>query len=246
MTDRNASSSDVHPVSSLSFCGVVCASRRPSRISSRSPQWSASSITWLDTSRVVPRRASSWNWSHRSTRSTGSSPTVGSSSTSNSGCVTSAQASETRVRCPPERLPHKAVRWSVRPTASTASSAAFAVGPVQRREVAHVVDHPQVVVDGGVLRDIADAAAQFDGSGGPAEHRDRARRDELRADDAPHQRRLAAAGRTEQPGDGAPGDPHRDVVQGSALAANHRQMVDRNGGLGTRWINSSLDEVIMR
>ncbi len=40
-------------------------------MSSRSPQWSASSMTWLETSNVVPRLASWWNCCHRSTRSTG-------------------------------------------------------------------------------------------------------------------------------------------------------------------------------
>src|ERR1700722_17648906 len=45
MMDRNASSSDVHPVSSRSWVGVVWATKSPSRISNRSPQWSASSIT---------------------------------------------------------------------------------------------------------------------------------------------------------------------------------------------------------
>ena len=45
LMDRKASSSDVHPVSSRSWFGVVCATRWPSRISNRSPQWSASSIT---------------------------------------------------------------------------------------------------------------------------------------------------------------------------------------------------------
>ena len=53
--DRNASSSDVHPVSSRSWVGVVWATKLPSRISRRSPQWSASSMTWLETSSVVPR-----------------------------------------------------------------------------------------------------------------------------------------------------------------------------------------------
>ena len=38
MIDRNASSSELHPVSSRSWWGVVWATRCPSRISNRSPQ----------------------------------------------------------------------------------------------------------------------------------------------------------------------------------------------------------------
>ena len=62
----------------------------------------ASSITWLDTSSVVPAVARAWNARQSSARSTGSSPTVGSSSTSSSGRPSSAVASETRERSPPD------------------------------------------------------------------------------------------------------------------------------------------------
>lgn len=63
---------------------------RPSRISSSRWQRSASSITWLDTSTAAPPSAIRWNSSHRSRRSTGSRPTVGSSSSSSRGEPTSA------------------------------------------------------------------------------------------------------------------------------------------------------------
>ena len=75
----------------------------PSRISSRRSQWTASSMTWLEISSVAPSAASPANVRHRSARSTGSSPTVGSSSTSTSGRPSGAVASETLAR-PPERL----------------------------------------------------------------------------------------------------------------------------------------------
>ena len=90
------------PVCSSSAAGVAWVSMRPSRIRTSSSQRSASSITWLETSSARPRSASSWNVPQRSRRSTGSRPTVGSSRTSSSGLPTSAVASDTRARWPPE------------------------------------------------------------------------------------------------------------------------------------------------
>ena len=84
----------------------------------------------------------------------------------------------------------------------------------------------QVVVDGGVLRDVADAVPQFGRTCRTAQHRHRALGDDLGADDAAHQRRLAAAGRAEQAGDGAARDLHRDVVQRDALAADDPQILN--------------------
>ena len=71
---------------------VSSASSRPSRMSSSRSQRVASSMTWLLTSSVTPSPASRRNRSHRSRRSTGSSPTVGSSSTSSSGVPSRAAA----------------------------------------------------------------------------------------------------------------------------------------------------------
>ena len=77
--------------------GCVVGDKLPSRISSSRSQRPASSMTWLETNRVVPAAARAWKRAHRSWRSTGSSPTVGSSRTSSSGSASRAQASETRV-----------------------------------------------------------------------------------------------------------------------------------------------------
>lgn len=95
------------------------------------------------------------------------------------------------------------------------------VDSIQRREVANVVDDPQVVVNGRVLRHVPDSSAQCGRSGGMTEHGDRARGHDLSAHDAPHQRGLAATGRSEQPGDGAAGDPYREVLQCYVFATNH-------------------------
>ena len=70
----------------------------PSRSSSSRSQRLASSMTWLDTSSERPCAARRLKSSHRSRRSTGSSPTVGSSRTSSSGSPTRAAASEARER----------------------------------------------------------------------------------------------------------------------------------------------------
>ena len=79
-------------VCSRMWAGVSSAMIRPSRMSSSRSQRSASSITWLETKTAAPASASWWNSAHRSRRSTGSRPTVGSSRTSRSG------ASEQRDR----------------------------------------------------------------------------------------------------------------------------------------------------
>ena len=66
--------------------GVSSARIRPSRIRRRRWQRSASSMTWEETRRVAPRSsARRWKRLHRSRRSTGSRPTVGSSRTRSSG-----------------------------------------------------------------------------------------------------------------------------------------------------------------
>src|SRR6185369_17324130 len=97
---------------------------------------------------------------------------------------------------------------------------------IQRREVAHVVDDSQVVVDGGVLGDIADAVPQVSRPCWAAEHRDRPLVDDLGADDAPHQRGLTAPRWAEQAGDRAARDLYRDVVQRDPLTAYDPQILD--------------------
>ena len=62
-------------------------------------------MTWLDTTIVVPPSASARKWLQNWTRSSGSTPTVGSSRNSTVGRWTSAQASDRRRRWPPESVP---------------------------------------------------------------------------------------------------------------------------------------------
>ena len=215
----------------LAAARPACAARacRPSRRSSSSSQRSASSITWLETSSVVAASASGGRSAHRSRRSTGSRPTVGSSRTSSSGSPSSAVASETRARWPPDS---RADDWPVvarrAPTVVDHLVDAVAGGAEHAREVAQVLAHGEVGVDRRRLRHVADPAAQ----------RRRARRlpstvtvaglDDLDADDRAHQRRLAAAARPEQPGRPIPA-PRSTESPGSTESPPRRR-----GGPGSR------------
>ena len=96
-----------------------------------------------------------------------------------------------------------------------------AVVAIQRGEVPHVVDDAQVVVDCGLLRQVSHLVAQWRRARRVTQHGDRARRHNLGADDAAHQRALTASGRTEQAGDGAFCDIDREVAQCQAFAADH-------------------------
>ena len=197
---RNADSMSSVPARCLIAAGVSWARIAPSRISSSWSQRSASSMTWLETRTAAPSSASSWKRLQRSRRSTGSSPTVGSSRTSRSGLSSSATARLARERWPPlsrldrragvgaevdrvDRLVHLGVR------------AAEHAG-----EEAQVLGDREVVVHAGCLGDVADPPAQRCAARGLAEHAHVAARDLLDADDRAEQRGLAAAARTEQPG----------------------------------------------
>ena len=69
------------------------------------PQQEEAVGAWLDTSRVAPASAMALKTSHSSARSTGSSPTVGSSNTISSGFPSIAVARETRFSWPPLNEP---------------------------------------------------------------------------------------------------------------------------------------------
>ena len=96
-----------------------------------------------------PRAASRANACQRSRRSSGSRPTVGSSRTSSSGRPTRAVASDTRDRWPPDS------RSTTRSASSPSADRLDRVVDVparradQPREVAEVLAHGEVAVDGG-------------------------------------------------------------------------------------------------
>lgn len=121
-----------------------------------------------------------------------------------------------------------------------------AVEPVQRREVADVVDDSQVVVNGRVLRHVSDASAQHGRPGRPAQDCDPTCGDDLGADDAAHQGGLAAAGRTEQAGDGAARNLYRKSCSAGLLPRITRRCLISTAMRSPLGSNSSLDELIIR
>ena len=76
---RNAASRSSVPACARSSAPVPRAITRPARMNSSSSQRSASSMTWLDTTIVAPPSARARKWPQNWTRSSGSTPTVGSS-----------------------------------------------------------------------------------------------------------------------------------------------------------------------
>ncbi len=180
----------------------------------------------------TPRSARRWNERHEVRRRTGSSPTVGSSSTSTSGWPSNAVPSETRARCPPER-PHRRSAASGelddRSVSATRARRAEHAG-----EVAQVLADGEVDVDGGRLGHVGDPRAQRRTTGRLAEHAHVARLDELHADDGAQQRGLAAAARPEQAGDAPAGDGEVEPVEHAPVAARDVQAADRDrrGRLG--------------
>ena len=89
---------------------------------------------------VVPSADSARISSHDARRAAGSSPVVGSSRNSSSGCPMMPSARSTRRRCPPESF---SMRWSTkapRPTSSTHSSERARAGVARRVHRQHLAD----------------------------------------------------------------------------------------------------------
>ena len=120
----NASSREAsgRPVAARSADGVSRAMTFPSRRNASRSQWVASSIVWLETMMVVPDSAIRLNLSQKTARTSGSSPTVGSSRSSRAGRWTRAIARLTRYRMPPLRLTIVSELRGASPTRAIASS----------------------------------------------------------------------------------------------------------------------------
>ena len=146
-----------------------------------------------------PASASRWNSAHRSRRSTGSSPTVGSSRTSRSGLAEQGDRQRDPRALPAgepvDHLVSRCVREVDRLDAAIHLGGRHAEHP---REEPQVLLDGEVVVHAGCLGDVADPVAQLAAPAGTAEHASPCRLDDLHADDAAHQAGLAAAGRPEQ------------------------------------------------
>ena len=107
---RNACSRSSVPARARISRPVPRAMTLPDRMNRSSSQRSASSMTWLDTTIVVPASARARKWVQNWTRRSGSTPTVGSSRNRTGGRWMSAQASDRRRRWPPDRVPGDRVR----------------------------------------------------------------------------------------------------------------------------------------
>ena len=116
---------------------------RPARMNSSSSQRSASSMTWLDTTIVVPASASARKWPQNWTRSSGSTPTVGSSRNSTAGWWISAHASDRRRRWPPDSVPGHGVLAVASSTRASASTTA-----ASPRDAVGGREEPRVLADG--------------------------------------------------------------------------------------------------
>src|SRR5882757_3041658 len=115
---------------------VISSNSRPGlgRITNtRSASTTASSTSWVTRSRVgrVSAQRSS-RWSCKSRRVNASSAENGSSSSSTSGCGTSARAIATRCACPPESSRGQAVALSARPTRASAAATLSRLTPAAR------------------------------------------------------------------------------------------------------------------
>ena len=139
------------------------------------------------------RRRQSWKIVHRLRRSSGSSPTVGSSSTS----TRARSAARWRARRAPAARPRAsddAVGERARPTAAMTASTRSGAAP-RTRGRRRGSRAPRVAVDRRRLGHVADAPAQRGRARRLAQDGDAPRGDDLDADDRAHQGRLAAPAR---------------------------------------------------
>ena len=195
-------------------------SSRPSRISSSSSHSRASSITWLETSSVVPARASVVEGAPQLGPQDGVEADGRLVEHQHLGLAEQRRRRARRASAGRRRASRPgAARAPPRPTVSITAAIALAVRPTTAREVAQVLLDAEVGVDRGRLGDVADPAAQRRRAGRLAEHRDAAAGDDLDADDRPHQRRLAAAARPEQAGHRSRGATRARAAQHLAAAA---------------------------
>ena len=199
---------------------------RPSRISSSRSQRPASSMTWLETNSVVPAAARAWKRAHRSWRSTGSSPTVGSSRTSSSGAASSAQARETRPAARPTACPTCLGRAVGQPDVGQRAVGVGAGRAVEGGEVAGVVPGREVAVDATAVwvtyptRRRSGASRPACRAPGPRPGRP------LHPDDAAHERGLAAAARPQQAGHLAGRHRERQAGEDGAAAEGDDDVAD--------------------
>nr|WP_306291622.1 hypothetical protein [Microbispora sp. GKU 823] len=112
------------PARATSPAGVSTARTRPREMTAtRSHRRSTSSMKWVTSRTVTPRSLTLATRSHVSRRARGSRPVVSSSSIATRGLPTSASATDSRWRCPPDSLPKGARRSSPASSARARQSA---------------------------------------------------------------------------------------------------------------------------
>ena len=184
-------------------------------------------MTWLDTSNVVPAVASSWKESHRSRLSTGSSPTVGSSSTRQVGFVQKRGRERDAARSARQRASPRADSRCPRARRARARRRCGHARP--RRSAPKYVRFSRTVrsrVDGRSLGDVADPSSQRHSTSRPAQDRDLAVLDDLYADDGPDQCRLAASARAQQSRDRSGLDVEVEPRKHDVASTDHAQTAD--------------------
>ena len=198
----------------------------PASTTTRSQSAATSSVWWVDSS-TVERWPRADNVRRRSARCAGSSPVVGSSSTTSRGSPSSACASPTRRRCPPDSRLIRTEARSASPTASSTRRTSWdrALAVVPLLEDGDVLDEPEGGHVRGVaelLRQVAELATHRGHLGlravrvAPEQPHLAAVRSDRGGDDA-QQRRLAGAVGTEQTGD-ASVEGEVDVGEGAGAA----------------------------
>ena len=209
-----------------------------SRTMSRSHRRSASSMKWVVSRIALPCCSRFCSRSHIRWRACGSSPVVGSSSSSRSGSLTSARASERRRFMPPESSPGLAAALDCSAAKSSSFGHALVDDGARQAEVgavdAQVLGAGEVGVEAVELGDDADPLLGVEHALGQrqAEGLDRAAVGPGEAEADADRRRLAGAVRADHAEALARHDLEREVVDDGGVAELLRQVRDAKERLG--------------
>ena len=192
--------------------GAPLASTRPSAsTTTRGHSAATSSVWWVDT-RIARSSPSSESSSRKRSRCSGSRPAVGSSRISSRGSPSSACASASRRRMPPDsarmRLPADVGEADAREHAADLVVARPALGVLlEDRDVVDELERREARVEAGLLRHVAEPAPDLRALARvarvAAEQAHVARVGREHGGEDAHQRRLARAVGAEQAGDAA-------------------------------------------
>ena len=203
-----------------------------------SVQRSASSMYGVATNTVLPARCSPAMMRQNSRRDTGSTPVVGSSSSSRSGSFMSVEASMSFCFMPPESLSASRSPNCAIPICSSSrgarSARQLAGYPAQAREVLEVLGDGEVGIHREALRHVADARLDRVGRRNHrfAEDERVALARHLHGREHRDERGLAGTVGAEQPEDGASADLERHGVDRDQVAEALGERLGRDGERG--------------